>query len=403
VKIRLCDTMGFAVPYSQACLPRSIPKLIDVMIKEADVPKEYLEWHGHNDFHKVLINATTAWLYGCASSNGTLIGFGERTGNPPIEGLIIDYISLLGDDNGIETRVITEIANYFADEIGVRIPPNYPFVGAGFNATSAGIHIDGIAKNEEIYNIFDTERILERPMGIIINDKSGAAGIAQWVNNHLRLAANRRVDKRHPGVAKINRIIKEMFQKGRVAGISEEEMSQLTRKHLPGYFISEFDRFKKHASDLSAHLALELAESKPVRSLKPKSVQPVLEEFIEQNPFTIYAYMVNTDGKMLASAVGDPDYVDAYNDPSVPLVGMDKYWFKGPYKDGKIHISDLYTSQITGLLILTVSAPVFDDNATIIGVVGLDIRFKELERAEDEEEMLLGAKEAIPDYVDEGA
>ena len=50
--------------------------------------------------------------------------------------------------------MITEIRNYFERIIGIPIPPNMPFVGANFNATSAGIHADGILKNEEIYNIF---------------------------------------------------------------------------------------------------------------------------------------------------------------------------------------------------------------------------------------------------------
>ena len=86
IKIRLCDTMGYGVPYPGAALPRSVPKLVRAMIHDAGVPGEWLEWHGHNDFHKVLINATTAWLYGCAAANGTLLGFGERTGNPPLEG-----------------------------------------------------------------------------------------------------------------------------------------------------------------------------------------------------------------------------------------------------------------------------------------------------------------------------
>jgi len=173
VKIRLCDTLGFGVPYAGATLPRCVPKIVRAMIDDAGVPSEYLEWHGHNDFHKGFINATTAWLYGCSAANGTLLGFGERTGNTPIEGLIIEYISLIGHDNGVDTTMITEIRNYLERNVGVHIPPNMPFVGANFNATSAGIHADGILKNEEIYNIFNTAKILNRPISISINDKSG--------------------------------------------------------------------------------------------------------------------------------------------------------------------------------------------------------------------------------------
>lgn len=96
IKIRACDTLGLGLPYANASLPRSVPRIFEALHKEAGVPHAQLEWHGHNDFHKVLINGTTAWLYNCSAVNGTLLGWGERTGNPPIEGLIFDYIALNG-------------------------------------------------------------------------------------------------------------------------------------------------------------------------------------------------------------------------------------------------------------------------------------------------------------------
>ncbi|TLN18933.1 histone-lysine N-methyltransferase, partial [bacterium] len=102
IKIRLCDTMGFGVPYPGAALPRSVAQLVRAMRVHAGVPSELLEWHGHNDFHKVLINGSTAWLYGCAAVNGTFLGFGERTGNPPIEGLVIEYMELRGTSDGMD-------------------------------------------------------------------------------------------------------------------------------------------------------------------------------------------------------------------------------------------------------------------------------------------------------------
>lgn len=233
IRIRLCDTMGYGVPWAEAALPRSIPKLIYGMIHDAGVKPERLEWHGHNDFHKVLANGTTAWLYGCASVNGTLLGLGERTGNPPVEGLIIDYISLQGDENGINTAVITEIAEYFRNEIGQNIPSNYPLVGSDFNTTRAGIHADGVMKNEEIYNIFDTTNLLNRPPRTLITDKSGLAGIAHWVDSYLNLGEDQKIDKRNPGILKIYSWVNEQYEAGRVTGISDEEMVEQVKKHLP--------------------------------------------------------------------------------------------------------------------------------------------------------------------------
>lgn len=116
VKIRLCDTMGFGVPYAGAALPRSVQGIVRAFTDEAGVPGKWLEWHGHNDFHKVLVNGVTAWLYGCSAVNGALLGFGERTGNTPVEALVVEYISLTGSDDAADTTVISEIAEYF--EIG---------------------------------------------------------------------------------------------------------------------------------------------------------------------------------------------------------------------------------------------------------------------------------------------
>lgn len=236
IKVRLCDTLGYGVPWASATLPRSVPKLVHVLHHEAGVPKGQMEWHGHNDFHKVLVNGVTAWLYGCAALNTTLFGFGERTGNPPLEGAIIEYIALTGSTNGIDTTVITDLAVYMRDVIRTPIPHNYPFVGAGFNVTSAGIHADGLIKDEEIYNIFDTKKILKRPIGVTVTDKSGVAGVAYWVNSYLGRPPEEWIDKRHPGIERMYEEIMEQYNAGRTTGMSPDEMLQLARKHLPEYF-----------------------------------------------------------------------------------------------------------------------------------------------------------------------
>jgi isopropylmalate/homocitrate/citramalate synthase len=236
VKIRLCDTLGFAVPFPGVALPRSLPKLIRVLRKECGVPPECLEWHGHNDFHKVLANATAAWLYGCTYANGTMLGYGERTGNPPLEGLVIDYISLRGDSNGIDRSAITEIAEYFEREIGYRIPANYPLVGRDFNLTRAGIHADGLLKDEEIYNIFDTGLLLRRPPRVAIDKTSGSAGVAWWINAYFGLRPEEQMDKRSPAVQEIARWVDGQYSNGRTTSISDEEMAQAVRMYMPEVF-----------------------------------------------------------------------------------------------------------------------------------------------------------------------
>ncbi len=233
IKIRVCDTMGFGVPFPGVALPRSVPKLIQGLRRECGVPPECLEWHGHNDFHKVLVNASAAWLYGCMYANGTLLGHGERTGNPPLEGLVMDYIALKGNPNGMDTSVITEIASYFEQEIGYRIPANYPFIGRDFNVTRAGIHADGLLKDEEIYNIFDTSKILGRPPRVAVDKTSGTAGVSWWINTYFNIPPARRVDKRSEAVKKITDWVDTQYRQERTTSISDEEMLVQVRLHLP--------------------------------------------------------------------------------------------------------------------------------------------------------------------------
>jgi len=382
VKIRLCDTLGYGVTYPGAALPRSVPRLVRAMIDDAGVPGQLLEWHGHNDFHKVFINATTAWLYGCAAANGTLLGFGERTGNAPIEGLIVEYISLRGHTNGVDTTVITEIAEYFEKELDYHIPANYPFIGSDFNATRAGVHADGLIKNEEIYNIFDTQKILNRPISIIIGDKSGVAGIAHWINNRLGLAGESQVDKRHPGIAHIYKWVMEQYEAGRVTAISNEEMEMQARKHLPELFISEFDKLKKKAYDLAAHLIEEIVEREEIKTMKAKAQEPVLQKFLDANPFIQFIYVTNTEGRKITKNITHVKDRARYETFKLDRDFSDRPWFINPLKDGKVHVTDFYTSKITGALCITVSAPIRSDKEEIAGILGADIRFEDLAKME---------------------
>ena len=231
VKIRLCDTMGFGVSYPGVQLPRSIPKLIYKINRECGVPSSNLEWHGHNDFHKVHVNGATAWLYGCDALNTTLFGFGERTGNPPLEGAIMEYIALKQDLCGIDTTVITELAGYMRS-IGMPIPENYPFVGTAFNTTRAGIHAGGLRQDERIYNIFDTTGLLNRPPRVGITDKSGVDGVAIWVNDFLGLKGDDRISKIK--VHKVARWVIDQYEKeGRLTAISDREMEDKVRELMP--------------------------------------------------------------------------------------------------------------------------------------------------------------------------
>ena len=217
--------MGYGVPYTEVALPRSVPGIIYGLQHYSDVSSEMLEWHGHNDFYKAVANASTAWLYGACAVNCSLLGIGERTGNIPLEAMIFEYASLRGSLDGMDTAAITDIANYFKENMGYNIPPMTPFVGRDFNVTRAGIHADGLLKDEEIYNIFNTKKILNRPAGVQVSNTSGLAGIAYWINEHYDLKDGEKVDKRDDIVVKIKEWVDKEYEGGRVASMSPAELS----------------------------------------------------------------------------------------------------------------------------------------------------------------------------------
>lgn len=229
VKIRVCDTMGYGVNFSGAVIPRSVQGIIYGLRVHAGVPSELLEWHGHNDFYKAVTNSTTAWLYGASGVNCSLFGIGERTGNTPLEAMVFEYAQLKGALDGMDTRVITELAEYFENEIGAPIPERTPFVGKNFNVTRAGVHADGLLKNEEIYNIFNTGKFLNRPPRVAISNTSGTAGIAHWINSYFHVPEEEQIDKKAAIVTNIKKWVDDQYEHGRVTVISDAELDKLVR------------------------------------------------------------------------------------------------------------------------------------------------------------------------------
>jgi len=384
VKIRLCDTMGFGVTYPGAALPRSVPKLIRAMIDDANVPEDLLEWHGHNDFHKGVSNAVHSWLYGCSSVNGTLLGLGERTGNTPVEALVIEYISLRGRADGMDTMVMKDLGEYFELELGHVIPDNYPFLGRSSNATSAGIHVDGVLKNEEIYNIFDTTRILGRPPVVNITDKSGMAGIAHWINTHMEVPAEEKIDKQHPAVSRIYESITDQYEQGRVTSMSDREMSALVKRHMPELFISDWDRMKLIAGEMAFKIVERFVESTAMKSGRPKTMEKAMQGFIGKYPFIQYSYVADLEGKKITANITDITNKAKYGEFKANEDFSDREWFIEPVKDGRVHVVGPFTSRITGALCITVSAPVRDKKDKMLGIFGADIRLEELVKVETE-------------------
>ena len=111
-----------------------------------------------------------------------------------------------------------------------------PFVGKNFNVTRAGIHADGLLKDEEIYNIFDTKKILNRPASVMVGKTSGLAGIAYWINENYRLTPAEAVDKKDELVVKVKEWVDDLYAKGRQTTISTAELEEKIEELSKGRF-----------------------------------------------------------------------------------------------------------------------------------------------------------------------
>jgi isopropylmalate/homocitrate/citramalate synthase len=211
VKLRLCDTLGLGVPWREAPLPRSVPRLVEALVERAGVAPERLEWHGHDDLGKVHANSTAAWLAGCAAVNGTLGGIGERTGNEPIELAAVE-LQGLAPDAGLDLGVLGELPAALA-AAGLPLGRQRPLLGADAFLTRAGVHIDGLLKDPEIYLPFPPQ-LVGRRADVALNDRSGAAGVA-WTLGR---------DKHDPIVQRVAERLRREYEAGRRTEVAPDEV-----------------------------------------------------------------------------------------------------------------------------------------------------------------------------------
>lgn len=233
VKIKVCDTLGVGLPFYEAPLPRSIPRIARAL-RETGVPQECMEFHGHNDLGLVVANHLSAWLYGIASANCTLLGIGERAGNCPLDVMAVHYAGLKGSSD-INLKALSKVIEVF-DEMGYKGAEHYPIVGKNAFKTKAGIHVDGLMKNPEVYLPFDPMKVLGRPYSVAITPYAGRSAVVLWIKNHLRYDNVSKDDERVTAV--YNDIVEYFDRTDRIEPLTDEETANFVRKYFPELFKS---------------------------------------------------------------------------------------------------------------------------------------------------------------------
>lgn len=216
-KFRLCDTMGVGLPLEEVAWPRSVPRMVREL-RAAGVPGELLEFHPHNDTHLIVANCLAAVLAGCAVINGTLLGKGERSGNAPLEGVLLHLVGM-----GLVERPNFPALNTLAElyeTLGQGVPAKYPLYGRDAHRTRAGIHADGLNKFWPMYAPFDVPGLLGRPLEVSLTKDSGLAGLIFLIKGHT----GRELGKDHPGVQRLHAELGAEFDAGRQTAVEWEEL-----------------------------------------------------------------------------------------------------------------------------------------------------------------------------------
>jgi 2-phosphinomethylmalic acid synthase len=226
-KFRVCDTMGLGLPYDDVELPRSIPRIFR-QLRVLGLQPEDLEFHPHNDTGLVVANCLAAVREGCAVINGTALGKGERTGNAPLEMVLLHLIGMgYFAGNQPDFTALNGLVDLYA-EMSEPIPPKYPLYGRDAHRTRAGVHADGLNKFWWMYAPFNVPQLLGRPLEVSLTKDSGIAGLIFLIKQHLGVE----LPKDHPALTKLYHWLTTEFDNGRQTSVEWEEIEVLVRQEL---------------------------------------------------------------------------------------------------------------------------------------------------------------------------
>jgi len=125
-------------------------------------------------------------------------------------------------------------------------------------------------------------------------------------------------------------------------------------------------------------------EEPGMKSMNVEQIEPILQSLVDEYPYLQYVYVVNIHGIKITRTICQPVDQSKFAHVGVGEDYADRSWFIAPLKDGKIHVTDLYSSKHTGALCITLSGPIRNEMGEIKGVLGLDIRFEDLTKSEQD-------------------
>lgn len=183
-RVCIADTAGYATPEGA----RSIVSFVRERLDRLD-QRIRMDWHGHRDRGLDLANCLAAWEAGVDRCHGTALGIGERSGNTPIELLLLSL--LLDGRRQRDLTLLPVYAEKAAAALGVPVPHNHPVVGRDAFRTATGTHAAALIKagqggllSEAPIDSSVPSRLVGRRAVIEIGPLSGRWNVIGWLAQH---------------------------------------------------------------------------------------------------------------------------------------------------------------------------------------------------------------------------
>ncbi|MFQ5974923.1 MAG: citramalate synthase [Candidatus Hydrothermarchaeales archaeon] len=166
--IVLCDTNG-------GCMPYEVEWIVDVVKERIKTP---LGIHAHNDTDVAVANTLVAVRKGIVHVQGTINGYGERSGNANLCSVIPDLKLKLGIDciTDEQLKKLTEVSRFVSEIANLSHRNNLPYVGASAFAHKGGVHIDAVQKNPQTYEHIKPN-LVGNTRRVLVSELSGRSSI----------------------------------------------------------------------------------------------------------------------------------------------------------------------------------------------------------------------------------
>ncbi len=230
--VNLPDTVGYAVPAEFGEFIRFI------MENVPNVAKTVISVHCHNDLGLATANSIMAVTNGARQVEVAMNGLGERAGNASLEEIVMTLKvrqNVLGFETGINTREIFRTSQLVSNLSGIRVQPNKAIVGANAFAHESGIHVDGLLKSRQTYEIMTPDSIGLSDMKIVLGRHSGKHAFKKRLEDLGYTLTNDEFERAFEQFLVVADRKKEVFDED-LAAIIEGEIRSISEYYKLEYF-----------------------------------------------------------------------------------------------------------------------------------------------------------------------